>query len=232
MCGFGYQTVTADCRRSTEQHKCVCFICVSFSVWEWKRGIAKRPPASICMKWPQLSGSTRCYNDNPFPLSAQRERQREGWGNKRKNEWAKKADKEKRKVKQIQKERKRKMEERKWEERKRGGKDEKEKRKKRLAWSTKQEVWGPSAMSACLSHFTHTQTHTALLPRWSCSLCHSGSLKQATSYTLISPLFSCRIIRTKVQQQPGQAGSVSAHSLGTFLQQILAPLAVRCRLRW
>lgn len=64
---------------------------------------------------------------------------------------------------------------------------------------------------------THIRTRSALLPRRSCSLCHSESLIQATSHTLISPLSFCRIIRTKVQQQPGQTGSVSAHSLGRLL---------------
>ena len=61
---------------------------------------------------------------------------------------------------------------------------------------------------------THTHTHSFVLPRWSCSHCHS---EPTLSHTLISPLSSCRIIRTKVQQQPGQTGSVSAHNLGRSL---------------
>lgn len=82
----------------------------------------------------------------------------------------------------------------------------------------------------------HTHAHTHILdlaptmvmfslslilsPSPSLSLCrHSRALTQtqtSTSHTLISlPLSSSsRIIRTKVQQPPGQTGSVSAHNLG------------------
>lgn len=155
-----------------------------------------------------------------------RGRERQGWWNKRekREERAKEANKREERCARVRTEADTKGKERKEKEGKemrgqeRRGKG-KERGRKGLAWAAKQEVWGPSAMSASFSHFTHTHDFAPTMVMFSLSLNPPLTLflshtQMTTSHTLISPLSSSRIIRTKVQQQPGQTGSVSGHNLG------------------
>lgn len=85
----------------------------------------------------------------------------------------------------------------------------KERGRKGLAWAAKQEVWALSAMSASFSHFTHTHTHTVLLPRWSCSLRHSSPLL-SLSRTHTNDHFTLAYISSP--PPPGSSGQRSSSS--------------------
>lgn len=132
----------------------------------------------------------------PFPLSTEAEK-REAWRNNREEGVSKRGGQRGRKVRekrgrqraQKAEGRKRARQESLREERKKRGRDG---GKEGLAWAAKQEVWGPSAMSAGLSHFTHTHTHTysIWLPRWSCSRCRSSSLPLLLSLFAATPAHS------------------------------------------
>lgn len=115
--------------------------------------------------------------------------------------------------------------ERKGKERKRGGKRKKAKERGRKGLheqpSRKCEAPLPCQPALATSH-THTHRFAPTMVMFSlsltiCSLSLSYTHTRTASNTLIFPLSSYRIIRTKVQQQPGQTGSVSAHTLGRSL---------------
>ena len=116
-------------------------------------------------------------------------------------------------------------------ERRGKGEERRRKRKKRACMSSQAGSVRPLchvSLPQPLHTHTHTGTHTHTHTHTHTFCSHDGHVLSvthplflslthtptATSHTLISPLSSCRIIRTKVQQPPGQTGSVSAHNLG------------------